>query len=100
MNYLYSINRFIILITILVFAVSGPVTAQNAKKDSDILVIPLNKPLPEKVRKIGVIKAGNNSTSTHCDYESVIQKAKIKAKKMGGNVIKITKLVSPAFISS
>lgn len=55
--------------------------------------------LPGNVKKIGTIKAGNNSTVAHCDYEALIQNVKIKALALGGNLVKITHLVPPVFIS-
>jgi len=55
--------------------------------------------LPSNVTLLGHIKAGNNSTQLHCDYEAVIDEAKRKAKAMGGNLVKITELRSPVFIS-
>ena len=64
-----------------------------------VLVLPLKASVPANAIKKGSIKAGNNATDTHCDYEAVIAAAKEKARAMGGNIVKITALVPPAFIS-
>jgi len=49
---------------------------------------------------MGSIVIGNNSTKVKCHYETVLSDAMKKAVDMGGNLIKITKVDSPAFISS
>ena len=66
---------------------------------AEVMVLPIKDSLPAGARLIGHIKAGNNSTELHCDYEAVINEAKKKAKALGGNVVKITELRSPVFIS-
>ena len=87
---------FLQLITTTLF-LSTVTFAQN-KLDS-ILVIPIKMQLPENAKKIGSIKVGNNSTAAHCDYEAVLQNAKMEAMALGGNLIKITHLIPPVFIS-
>ncbi len=76
---------------------SIPSFAQNAK--DNVVVLPVRMAVPADAKKLGNIKVGNNATSTHCDYEVLIADAKDKARAMGGNLVKITKLIEPAFIS-
>ena len=64
-----------------------------------IIVVPQKVSAPPNSIRIGTISAGNNATATHCDYEEVVAEAKEKARAMGGNVIKITELAPPAFVS-
>ena len=64
-----------------------------------VIVVPIKTAPPANIYKLGSIKAGNNATQTHCDYEEVISEAKDKARAMGGNVVKITGLIAPALIS-
>ncbi len=64
-----------------------------------IIIVPLKTPAPPNAPKVGSINAGNNATATHCDYEEAVAEAKNKARAMGGNVVKITELAPPAFIS-
>jgi hypothetical protein len=68
-----------------------------AQSDS-IFVLPLNYPPPQGANKVGVIKVGNNSTATSCDYEAVVNEAKKKAAALGGNIVTITELIPPYFI--
>jgi hypothetical protein len=70
----------------------------QSRQDS-IIVLPLRIAPPDNAKKVGTIRVGNNATKTKCDYEEVIQSAKEKARGMGGNIVKITKLIEPAFIS-
>ena len=74
-----------------------PVFAQSGK--DSVIVLPLKIVPPYNAKKVGKIRVGNNATRTHCDYEATITEAKTKARAMGGNLVKITKLVAPAFIS-
>ena len=64
----------------------------------NIIVLPQNIAVPAEATKLGSIKAGNNTSAIHCDYDAVINEAKSKARAMGGNVVKITELISPVFI--
>ncbi|HXS36680.1 MAG TPA: hypothetical protein VN721_08270 [Flavipsychrobacter sp.] len=86
-------------ITFLLTLLSNYCIGQQSLSEKQILVIPINKPIPANSKKIGTIKAGNNSTKIHCAYDRTIEEAKQEAMKMGGNVIRITSLVSPTFIS-
>ena len=70
--------------------------AQN--RPGSIIVLPVKMAVPEGAKKLGAIKLGNNATATNCDYEALINNAKEKASAMGGNMVKITHLIAPAFI--
>jgi len=68
------------------------------EKDT-IIILPIKTAPPANSYKAGSLKAGNNATQTHCDYDEVIRAAKDEARAMGGNVIKITELIPPALVS-
>ena len=53
----------------------------------------------QKRKKLGTIKSGDNAFTTTCDYIGTINDAKEQAKNMGGNLVKITQLIAPTFIS-
>ena len=88
----------LLLWIILAFLSSGSAALCQTAPDS-IIVLPVTMAAPADARKLGSIKAGNNATATDCDYVELILSAKAKARKMGGNLVKITQLVAPAFIS-
>jgi hypothetical protein len=72
----------------------------SAQYDRGVLVIPQGGSVPTDARKIASITIGNNSTQIHCDYDDDIMEAKQKAKEMKGNLVRITNLIPPRFISS
>ena len=86
---LFCISTFILL----------PCYYAQAQDKTEVIVLPLKMAPPAGAKKTGTIKAGNNATASHCDYEEVVNDAKEQAKKMGGNLVKITQLIPPAFIS-
>ncbi len=63
-----------------------------------VIVLPLNIQVPANAKKLGTIKLGNNSTQLHCAYDDIIAQAKDKAKVIGGNIVKITELITPVFV--
>ena len=88
----------LLLWIILGFLASGSTAFCQTALDS-VIVLPVKMAAPADAKKLGTIKAGNNATATDCNYVELIQSAKEKAWKMGGNLVKITQLVAPAFIS-
>jgi hypothetical protein len=86
---------FIVIIISVCFTTA--VFAQN--KPDSVVFLPLGMNAPANATKLGTIAAGNNATATKCDYEALVTEAKEKAVAMGGNIVKITKLREPAFIS-
>ena len=85
------------LFFIFLFAAPVYVSAQDAQ--DSVICLPINISVPDNSVKKGHIKVGNNATVINCDYEAVIKMAKEKATAMGGNIVKITALIPPAFIS-
>jgi hypothetical protein len=63
----------------------------------EVLVIPLDQSAPDKVEVLGQVKINDSGFSTKCGYKYVINRAKLEARKVGGNAIKIVghKLPSP-----
>jgi len=61
----------------------------------EVKVIGLQDPVPQSAEEIGTVKIGDAGMSTNCGWEVVIDKAKLEARKAGGNAIKITKHSSP-----
>ncbi len=65
-----------------------------------VIVIGLDQPKPENSEEIGQIKVGDSGLSMKCNYDIVIDKAKLEARKVGGNAIKITRHKTPDLWSS
>ena len=64
-----------------------------------VVVLPARMAVPANARLLGHIRAGNHSTAVKCNYASVIAHAKRKAARLGGNLVKITAINEPVFIS-
>jgi len=71
----------------------------NVSAQENVIFLPAKQEVPANAKKLGSIKAGNNATCLHCDYGSLVETAKKKARDLGGNVVKVTALRSPTFIS-
>ena len=65
-----------------------------------VVLIKLDQPKPENSEELGQIKVGDSGFSTKCNYEVVIDNAKLEARKVGGNAIKIIKHKTPDLWSS
>ncbi len=76
-----------------------PIITFGQNNDESVIVLPIKMQVPADAKNLGTIKVGNNSTATDCDYKELINTAKEKALKMGGNLVIITKLIDPVFIS-
>lgn len=66
----------------------------------DVLVLSLDQAEPENAEVLGQVKIGDTGFSTNCSYDIVIDKAKLEARKAGGNAIKITKHTPPSAFGS
>ena len=95
--YIHAMKLPCCFIILLLLQGSIPTFAQSG--NDSVIVLPVRITAPANAKKLGAIRAGNNATKTHCDYEAIIQEAKNKARAMGGNIVKITRLIQPAFIS-
>ncbi|MGC3976814.1 MAG: hypothetical protein QM751_00365 [Paludibacteraceae bacterium] len=70
------------------------------KFNDDVKVFVLQDPTPTNSEEIGVVKIGDTGFSTNCDWEIVIEKAKLEARKVGGNAIKIIEHTPPSAFGS
>jgi hypothetical protein len=66
----------------------------------EVKVLGLDDPIPGNTIELGKGKIGDSGFSTNCGYDIVIEKAKIEARKSGGNLIKITEHKKPGFVST
>ncbi len=55
----------------------------------EVIVFGLKQQEPKQAEVIGKVKIGDSGFTTDCDYETVINEAKMKAREIGGNAIKI-----------
>ncbi len=64
------------------------------------LVIGIDETPPDDAEILGTVKIGDNGLSVNCTYEAAIEYAKIEARSVGGNAIKITEHKTPAAFGS
>lgn len=55
----------------------------------EVVVFGLDQPEPDNAEVLGQVKIGDAGLSTNCGYDIVMDKAKLEARKAGGNAIKI-----------
>src|SRR5665647_156074 len=65
-----------------------------------VLLIGLDQTEPDGAEVLGKVKIGDGGFTTNCSYETVIDKAKMEARKVGGNAIKITEHKLPTALGS
>ena len=66
----------------------------------EIMVIGLDQAEPDDAELLGQVKVGDTGFSTNCSYDVVIDKAKMEARKVGGNAIKIIEHKLPSMMGS
>ncbi len=66
----------------------------------DIFVYFPNDPFPDSYEKLGTIKLGDTGFTNNCQFDIVLEKAKLEARKTGANAIKITEHTPPDFVST
>jgi hypothetical protein len=66
----------------------------------EVRVLGLQDPVPANSEELGVVKIGDSGFSNNCGWDAVIDRAKIEARKAGGNAIKITNHIPPSIMGS
>lgn len=95
-----------ILISILILACSPKVTTSITKiypvldYKQEVFVIGITEEPPASAVEIGVVKIDDSGFSTNCGWDVVLEKAKMEARKAGGNVLKIIDHKLPSIIGS
>ncbi|WP_188616025.1 hypothetical protein [Cloacibacterium rupense] len=68
--------------------------------DSQIAILDVHQPIPEKSELLGTIKFADSGFSTDCDFYSNLSKARKRAREIGANIVKIIESKSPDIIST
>lgn len=82
----------------------SPAISSSIKKDyaalpfnTKIIVLELTETIPKNAEVIGTLKIRDSGFSTKCNREMALETAKLEAKRVGGNAIKITDEKKPNF---
>ena len=89
-------NVLLLLTLLIVLSSCYPKVTTSLKKTypaldykQEIAIIGLNEAEPDNFEFLGQVKIGDTGFSNKCGYDIVIKKAKLEARKVGGNVLKI-----------
>lgn len=66
----------------------------------EVIVLGIHQDEPADCEYLGEVKVGDSGFTTKCGYELVLDKAKMEARKIGGNVLKITEHKPPTALGS
>ncbi|MEK6476553.1 hypothetical protein WJR50_03425 [Catalinimonas sp. 4WD22] len=66
----------------------------------EVVVMGLDQAEPDGAENLGQVKIGDTGFSTKCSYDIVIDKARLEARKVGGNAIKIIEHRPPSAMGS
>lgn len=94
------IRNSCILSFMLLFMQTSAVAQLPGDTTKEIALYNINDSIPDGAITIDNFKFGDNGFTTDCQYQRVIEKAKEKAIKAGGNAIKLTEVKQPDMWSS
>ena len=100
------LSIFLVGCTILIGSCAPKISTTISKNYSaldyreEVRVLGLIDPVPTSSEELGIVKIGDTGFSTNCDWDVVIEKAKIEARKVGGNAIKIIEHTPPSIMGS
>jgi len=66
----------------------------------EVTVLGLKEDVPPNATVLGTVRVSDSGFSVDCGWDAVIEKAKIAARKAGGNMIKITDHTPPNVLLS
>ncbi|MBA3829327.1 MAG: DUF2846 domain-containing protein [Taibaiella sp.] len=89
-----------VMILILLFSTSFANAQPPLNENAEVIVLSTAASAPVGATKVGTIKVVDKGFKIDCGYDRTIQQAKEKARKIGGNILKITKLKEPSMVSS
>jgi hypothetical protein len=100
----YYMSKYLIFLLgmLLILNACSPKIATSVNKNyavldyrEDVRVFDVEETEPDDAELLGTVKIGDTGFSTNCGLDVVIDKAKMEARKIGGNAIKITKHTPP-----
>ncbi|NEN24379.1 hypothetical protein G3O08_12780 [Cryomorpha ignava] len=101
------LNRLLFITVLILLSSCNPKVSTSLTKTlpaldyrDEVIVIGLSQQEPENSEYIGEVKITDTGFSTKCGYDIVINKAKLAARKAGGNAIKIIEHRLPSALGS
>jgi hypothetical protein len=66
----------------------------------EVVVLEMHEAPPGGTELLGTLKIGDAGMTMQCNYAQVLEKARVEARKFGGNIVKITDHKLPDFMST
>jgi len=95
-----------LFLTLLIYACAPKVKTTSLKKyepldyRQEVIIYGLQENKPEISELLGTVKVGDAGMTSKCGYNTVLEEARMAARKMGGNALKITSHKTPDFMST
>lgn len=95
------------LITVIVFTSCSPKISSNfinpqpkLSIDEKVALLDLEHKLPENITKVGDLRFQDSGFSTDCSFNSLMNQARLEARKNGANIVKVVDKKKPDLWSS
>ena len=66
----------------------------------EVIIIDKKESKPDSSEILGVVKIGDTGFTTNCSLDTLLNRAKLEARKAGGNAIKINEIKPPSTVGS
>ncbi len=102
-------KEYLFIMTTIIIGLSGcnPKISSNftnpqstLSPNEKVTFLDVEHALPENLIKIGELKFQDSGFSTDCSFNSLLNKARIEARKNGANIVKVTDKKKPDLWSS
>lgn len=102
-----KLHGLLIVSVLIIFSACNPKISTKISRSyppldykQEVFVIGLDQPEPDNAEVLGQVKIGDTGFSANCGYDVAVDKAKLEARKVGGNAIKITEHILPSIMGS
>jgi len=102
-----QMTKILFLITVIGFTSCSPKITSNFTNpqskltiDEKVALLDIEHKLPENIIKIGDLRFQDSGFSTDCSFNSLMNKARIEARKNGANIVKVVDKKKPDLWSS
>lgn len=102
-----QITKMLFFITVIGFISCSPKITSNfinpqpkLSIDEKVALLDIEHDLPNNIMKVGNLRFQDSGFSTDCSFNSLMNKARIEARKNGANIVKVVDKKTPDLWSS
>lgn len=106
-NHMKQITKMLFLITVIGITSCSPKITSNFTNpqpklsiDENVALLDIDNNLPENVVKVGELRFQDSMFSTDCSFNSLMNQARVEARKNGANIVKVIDKKKPDLWSS